>query len=336
MNTAEVNLYRHVWVVGEHHDGRLKAVTFELLGIARDLARQRACEVWCVLLGERLADLAPPSVQSGADVVLAVDDPKLAEPVDDVRARALVRLVRTYRPEIVLCGATAGGRALMPRVAVQLHTGLTADCTGLAIEPETGALLQTRPAFGGNLMATIACRNHRPQMATVRPRVMPRPEPDPQRRGRLLFETYSAHPHDGLTRILRRIPAGGDTVSLADARFIIAGGRGVRGKAGFDLLKQFAALVGGAVGASRAAVDAGWIDHDHQVGQTGVTVRPRLYIACGISGSVQHRAGMAESAKIVAINKDPGAPIFGVAHYGIVGDLHEVLPKFITAYKARV
>ena len=322
-------LHRHVWVVAEQRHGEIRPVTFELLGAARRLADVRGCEVWCVLLGEGVARHADACFARQADVVLAVDDARLREFADDRYARVLSGLVVRHRPEIVLCGATAMGRALIPRVAVSVHTGLTADCTGLEIEPSSGLLLQTRPAFGGNLMATIKSADHRPQMATVRPRVMPEPPPDPARRGRLIIEPFTDGEGPPRMRVVRTVWAAGELVSLADARFSIAGGRGVRGRKGFDLLKQFAAAVGGAVGASRAAVDAGWIDYAHQVGQTGQTVQPRVYVACGVSGQVQHLVGMQSASLIIAINQDPEAPIMKIADYAIVGDLFEVIPAIL-------
>jgi electron transfer flavoprotein alpha subunit len=326
--------YRHVWVVGEQRDGEIRPVTYELLGAARRLADQRRCEVWCVLIGDGIAARADDCFQRQADVVVAVDDPALADFIDDVYADVLLRLIEKHRPEIVLCGATSCGRALIPRVAVSAFAGLTADCTELDIEPETGNLLQTRPAFGGNILATIKCMNHRPQMATVRPRVMTAPEPEPGRRGRLLKESFalSAAAAKGVRLLHTEIEDGG-AMSIADARCIIAGGRGVKGKEGFDLLKQFAALTGGAVGASRAAVDAGWIDYAHQVGQTGQTVQPRIYIACGVSGQIQHLVGMQSANIIIAINNDREAPIMQIADYAIVGDLFEVIPAMMTELK---
>jgi len=325
-NDSERSQYRHVWVVAEQRLGEVKPVTFELLGAARRLADARHAEVWCVLIGDGVTGQASACFQRQADVVLAVDDPRLRHFTDDLYARVLVRLIEKHRPEIVLCGATATGRALIPRVAVKVNAGLTADCTGLEIDPASGGLLQTRPAFGGNIMATIKAANHRPQMATVRPRVMPEPTPDPSRNGRLIVEHLPADEPASRLRVIESVHAEGEGASIADARVIVAGGRGVHGKQGFDLLKKFAATVGGAVGASRAAVDAGWIDYAHQVGQTGQTVQPRVYIACGVSGQIQHLVGMQSASIIIAINQDPEAPIMKIADYAIVGDLFEVIP----------
>ncbi len=328
-NDTEKNEYRHVWVIGEYGDGEVKRVTFELLGAARKLAAARGCEVWCVLMGDGVSSGAAACFAHQADVVLAVDAPALKHFVDETYATVLTRLIRKYKPEIVLCGATCAGRGLIPRVAVQCEAGLTADCTGLDIDPETGVLLQTRPAFGGNIMATIKSMNHRPQMATVRPRVMEPPTPEPGRPGRLIKEPMLPGDDSGLMKVIEVVSGSKDEVCLADAHFIVTGGRGVKGKEGFDLLKRFAHLIGGAVGASRAAVDAGWIDYAHQVGQTGQTVQPRVYMACGVSGQIQHLVGMQSSGIIIAINKDPEAPIMKLADYAIVGDMFEVLPAIM-------
>ena len=321
--------YRNAWVVAEQRDGVITAVTFELLGAARRLMATAGGQVWCVVLGDGRGGTPPTAVRHEADTVLTVTDPVLAEFVDETYANVLSRLIRKYRPEIVLCGATAYGRSLMPCVAGQINAGLTADCTGLALEPETGNLLQTRPAFGGNIMATIKCPNHRPQMATVRPRVMSRGPATPGPGGTLVTEPLDPQDVSRRMRVLRTVLNDTKAVSLADAQFIIAGGRGVRGKAGFDLLKEFAAAVGGAVGASRAAVDAGWIDYAHQIGQTGQTVQPKVYIACGVSGQVLHLVGMQSAHRIIAINRDPTAPIMKLADYAVVGDLFEIIPAML-------
>ncbi len=323
--------FRHVWVIGEEREGQLKAVTFELLGAARRLADARQAEVWCVLLGHDVTRFASACFERLADVVLVVDHPSLARFQDDVHGDVLTRLVKQYRPEIVVCGATARGRALIPRVAVTTTAGLTADCTGLDIDPETGLLLQTRPAFGGNIMATIKTMHHRPQMATVRPRVMAEPVPVPGRPGRIIAESLS---DDAAARrrmrVLEVITDTRETVKLADAEFIITGGRGLGGPDGFKLLRQLAELVDGAVGASRAAVDAGWIDYAHQVGQTGTTVHPHVYMACGVSGQIQHLVGMQTSDLIIAINQNPEAPMMKLADYAIVGDLFQIIPAMMT------
>ncbi|HOF17292.1 MAG TPA: electron transfer flavoprotein subunit alpha/FixB family protein [Phycisphaerae bacterium] len=322
--------YRNVWVIAEHRDGKLKGVTFELLGAARRLADARQSEVWCVLLGSGVRALAGECIARQADVALVMDDPRLAEFVDELHADALTKLIEKHKPEIVVCGATARGRALIPRVAVLTNSGLTADCTGLDIDPETGVLLQTRPAFGGNIIATIKSVSHRPQMATVRPRVMAEPEPQTARKGRVISEPLpTAVQHAARMKVLQAITNTAEGIHLADADFIITGGRGLRGKKGFELLRRFAHLVGGAVGASRAAVDAGWIDYAHQVGQTGQTVQPKVYMACGVSGQIQHLVGMQSSDIIIAVNKDPNAPLMKLADFAVVGDVFEILPAMM-------
>ncbi len=321
--------YKDIWVIAEQRGGDVKPVTYELLGAARELATARQSRVWCILIGYNVKKQADACFQRQADVVLAVDDPRLEDFADDTYANVLIDLIEKYKPEVVLCGATSRGRALLPRVAVQVNAGLTADCTGLEIDPETGNLLQTRPAFGGNIMATIKCMNHRPQMATVRPRVMSEPEPDPAATGELLTEELLPEQISTVTKVLHSIAFEQDAMSIADAQFIVAGGRGVQGEKGFELLKKFAHLVGGAVGASRAAVDAGWIDYAHQVGQTGQTVQPRVYFACGVSGQIQHLVGMQSAGIIIAINKDANAPIMKIADYAVVGDLFDIMPAMM-------
>lgn len=321
--------YQNIWVIGEQKDGEIQTVTYELLGAARKLADQRKTAVWCVLLGEKIANLAPQLIARGAETVVIVDDARLAHLCDAMQAVVLERLIKKHKPEIVLCGATAAGRSIIPRVAVQINAGLTADCTGLTIDPDSGNLLQTRPAFGGNIMATIVSANHRPQMATVRPRVMQEPAPDNNRTGRVITEKLLPEEIIEGLRVLKVVPRDGETVALADAQFIITGGRGVQGQRGFELLKQFAHLVGGAVGASRAAVDAGWIDYAHQVGQTGQTVQPRVYLSCGVSGQIQHLVGMQSADMIIAINQDREAPIMKIADYAIVGDLFKIIPAIM-------
>ena len=247
----------------------------------------------------------------------------------------LIHLVREYKPEIFLLGASSRGRDLAGSIASVLYTGLTADCTGLDIDSETGLLLQTRPAFGGNIMATIICPNHRPQMATVRHRVFEMPVADPRRQGQVIAVKAALSPEQITTKVVDFILEK-DEVNLADARVIVSGGHGVGGPAGFETLRKLADALGGAVGSSRSAVDAGWISYAHQVGQTGRTVRPDLYIACGISGQIQHLAGMKTSRVIVAINTNPDAPIFTIANYGIVGDLFQVVPALTEQFKKKL
>lgn len=324
-----------VWVYAEYRHGRIAPVAFELLGEGRKLADKRQTKLAAVLLGSGLTSQADQLIAQGADLVYVVDDPALADFSDDSHGNVLEDLIRAYRPEIVLAGATAIGRSVIPRVATMLGTGLTADCTGLDIREEDGVLLQTRPAFGGNIMATIVCPFTRPQMATVRPMVMRPLEADPGRRGDIIGFKPQADRLKSRVKVLRSVTVEGDKVKLTEADVVVAGGRGLDSEKGFLLIGQLADALDGAVAASRAAVDSNWIAYSHQVGQTGKTVCPKLYIACGISGAIQHLVGMQSSETIVAINKDPEAPIFNVATYGIVGDLFQVLPLLIEKVKQR-
>ncbi len=333
--TAPIEDHRGVWVVAEQRDGALHGVSFELLGKARELAGALGVPVSAVLLGHGVEGLAPALVAGGADSVYVVDAPELDHYLDEPYANAVAALITKHRPEIVLTGATSIGRSLIPRVAIQVRAGLTADCTGLAIDDE-GLLLQTRPAFGGSVMATIVCPRHRPQMATVRHKVMKAIEPDPARTGKIVLEEISADLLSSQAEFVEFVRDLTQTVNIAEADVIVSGGRGVGGPEGFKAIEELAEVLGGAVGASRATVDASWIPYSHQVGQTGKTVQPKLYIACGISGAVQHLAGMQSSKTIVAINKDPDASIFKVATYGIVGDLFEVVPALTRRLRAEL
>ncbi|MBN2416651.1 FAD-binding protein [bacterium] len=326
--------YRGVWIFAEQRDGEIQSVAYELLGAGQRLARARNTELSAVLIGYQVEGLAAALFQRGADNVYLADDPALADYNDEPYARILAGLVRRYKPEIVLCGATAMGRALIPRAATELGTGLTADCTGLEIDKETGHLLQTRPAFGGNIMATILCEHHRPQMATVRHKVMAEAAVDPGRTGGTLIRVEPT-PDDLMsrTRVLEVIKEEEETANITEADIIVSGGRGLKTPENFALLTDLARELGGAVGASRAAVDAGWINYAHQVGQTGKTVKPKVYITAGISGAIQHLVGMSSSDTIIAINKDPQAPIFKAADYGLVGDLFEIIPLLIERLK---
>jgi electron transfer flavoprotein alpha subunit len=330
-NPADREAYKNVWVVAEVLDGQIQSVTHELLGAARRLADKRGGEVWCVVMGAGVAEQAPTLFHYQADTVVVVDDPALKAFVDETESRVLSRLIEKHRPEIILCAATTRGRALIPRAAVVNNCGLTADCTGLDIDEESGVLLQTRPAFGGNIMATIKSENHRPQMATVRPRVMQAPEADAGRTGTLLTEAVEPADRldEGVKTILEVVHDTGKGVKLSDAQFIVTGGRGVKGPEGFQTISQLAEKLGAAVGASRAAVDAGWIPYAHQVGQTGQTVQAKVYMACGVSGQIQHLVGMQSCDFIVAINKDPDAPLMQLADVAVVGDLFQVIPELI-------
>lgn len=339
----EVNRQGEVWVYAEQEDGTIQDIVLELCGKARQLADTLGVRMAAVLAGSNVKNVAKRLVAYGADRVYVVDDPRLSHYQTGTYSHALTTLMHKHKPQIALFGATAIGRDLAPRVASTMRAGLTADCTDLEIsdvtdqrskETHSKLLLQIRPAFGGNIIATIVNYDWWPQMATVREGVMSMLEPNHDRKGEILLETVEFEPmHMALKLIQRHIEP--RTVNLKGARVIVAGGGGVGSKAEFRLIHELAGAIGGAVGASRAAVDSGFIGKEHQIGQTGTTVRPALYIAAGISGAVQHRAGMEESAKIIAINSDPQAPIFSVAHYGIVGDLKKVIPMLIKTLKER-
>ena len=330
---AGLEEYRGVWVFAEQRKGRVQSVVYELLGKGRELAEQLKVELAAVLLGEKREERAQELIGYGADKVYLVDHEKLKDFRDDSYADVLVDVIGEYKPEIVLAGATSIGRSLIPKVAARLETGLTADCTGLDIDEEKKILLQTRPAFGGNIMATIICPNHRPQMATVRHKVMKEAPFDRNRKGEIIRIEVDPKRIPSRTEVIKMVESMEETVLLEEADIIVSGGRGLGAPENFKLIEELAKTLGGAVGASRATVDAGWIPYAHQVGQTGKTVCPKIYIACGISGQIQHLAGMQSSRVIVAINKDPDAPIFNVATYGIVGDLFEVVPALIKKFK---
>jgi len=315
---------RGVWVFAEQRDNTIANVSFELIGAGRRLAEMLGTDISAVLFGATESH-ADELIKWGADRVYLCTDELVKNFNDEPYSRLLSDLITEHRPEIVLAGATPIGRSFIPRVAARLKTGLTADCTALEVDVETKNLLQVRPAFGGNIMATIVCPHTRPQMATVRPRVMKRGEYDAARKGEIV--KVSAANIQSRTRVIDSVKEVSEAaINLQEANIIVAGGRGVGGDKGFALLHELAEALGGSIGASRAAVDEGWIPYRHQVGQTGKTVSPKIYFACGISGAVQHLVGMQSSDIIIAINKNAEAPIFNVATYGIVGDVFEVLP----------
>jgi electron transfer flavoprotein alpha subunit len=326
-----VNLdeHRNVWVFAEQKKGVIQGVAYELLGKARELADTRKQEVWAVLLGKEIAGQAQELISRGADKVIVVEDDALEFFEDGTYANIITRMCEKYKPESVLCGATTIGRALIPRVAVQLKTGLTADCTGLHIDPEKGLLVQTRPAFGGNIMARILCPNHRPQMATVRHKVFEEAQPDPERTGEVISESMESDDVFNLSRVVDVVEDVEETVNITEANYIISGGRGIKGPENFKLIEELAKSLDGAVGASRAAVDEGWIPYSHQVGQTGKTVNPTIYVACGISGQIQHLVGMQSADVIIAINKDKEAPMMKLATFALHGDLFEIIPELV-------
>ncbi|MEA4891040.1 MAG: electron transfer flavoprotein subunit alpha/FixB family protein [Peptococcaceae bacterium] len=324
---------KDVYVVIEQRDGRVQKVGLELLGEAGKLARDLGQKVVALIMGDKAADKAQLLYQYGADRVLTVEDPMLKEYATEPYAKALTQIIREYEPEIVLFGATSIGRDLAPRVAGRVHTGLTADCTGLDIDPETKNLMMTRPAFGGNIMATIICPHYRPQMATVRPGVMKMLERDGMRSGRAEPVRVEFRPEDMNIEILKVYKEEKKSVDITEAKVLVSGGRGVGGPEGYKPLKELADVLGGEVSSSRVGVDSGWIGKDRQVGQTGKTVRPALYVACGISGAIQHLAGMENSEFILAINKDATAPMMEIADLGVEGDLKAIVPKLTEAIK---
>ena len=325
---------KDLWVFVEtNEDGTAKNVGIELLTPGKMMAGKQGGALVAVVIGSGADEAVKAASEHGADKVIVVDGPEYKHYSTDAYAIALCTLVEKYGPTSMLIGATNNGRDLGPRVSCRLHTGLTADCTALDIDDETGNVAWTRPAFGGNLMATIICPNHRPQIGTVRPGVFKKGDVTAAN-AEIVKEDIHVADDQIRTQVIELIKEmGGESVDLEGAEIIVSGGRGVGGPEGFDTIKALADTLGATVGASRAAVDAGWIAHAHQVGQTGKTVGPKLYIACGISGAIQHLAGMSGSDVVVAINKDPDAPIFDVADYGVVGNLFEVLPVLIDELK---
>ncbi len=320
-----------VWVFAEQRDGTIHPVTFELLGKAQELADELNQDVSALLLGYNVSSIVEELFKYGADRVFLADDPLLKNYRTISFTNVIEGLINEYKPNIFLLGATHIGRDLAPRISRRVGTGLTADCTELSIDPDEGILLQTRPAFGGNVMATIACRYSRPQMATVRPGVMEaRISP---KKGHVIEVPVSFDENQIRSRILEVVKAEKKGVDLGSAKVIVAGGRGVGSQDGFKKIEELASILNGEVAGTRVAVEEGWIPQERQIGQTGQTVKPELYIACGISGAIQHRAGMMNSRYIIAINKDPSAPIFQVADWGIVGDLHEIVPEMIEQLK---
>jgi electron transfer flavoprotein alpha subunit len=330
---TDLSDYRDVWVFAEHREGVLAKVGLQLLGSATGLAADVGERVCAVLVGHNVEDFIPTLFEYGAEVVYHVDAPELEAYRFDTYTKALVELTREYNPNMFLLGATHIGRDLAPRVSRRLNAGLTADCTELTIDPETKLLKMTRPAFGGNVMATILCPNTRPQMSTVRPGIMKEIEPKAGATGEVVKMDVEFEEKDLMVTIKDIVKVAKKQVNLEEATIIVSGGRGVGSSEGFKVLEELAEVLEAEVGGSRVAVEKGWISQDHQVGQTGKSVRPDLYLACGISGSIQHRAGMQTSGCIVAINKDPDAYIFKIADYGIVGDLHTLIPILTEAFR---
>ena len=329
MNKADFN---GVWVFAEQREGQLQKVSLELLGEGRKIADKLGSKLTALLIGNKVQNLVEDLSRHGADEVLVVDAPELEHYTTDGYTKAICELANAKKPNIIFIGATFIGRDLGPRVAARLETGLTADCTSLDVDVESGDLLATRPAFGGNLMATIVCPDHRPQMATVRPGVF---EKLPLGENDATVENVEIkfNSNDIRTKIVEIIKEHKDIVDISEANVLVAGGRGIGSEENFKMLKELAEVMNGSIAASRAAVEKGWVDKDYQVGQTGKTVRPNIYVACGISGAIQHAAGMQDSDMIIAINKDANAPIM-IADYAIVGDVNKVVPEFIAQLKA--
>lgn len=325
--------YKNLWVFVETEEGKAKSVGYELLTPARLLADEKGEKLTAIVIGSGVEQIAKNAIYYGADDAILVEGEEYSVYNTDAYANALTKLIEKYKPSIFLIGATNNGRDLGPRVACRLGTGLTADCTSLAIDEESGNMAWTRPAFGGNLMARILCPDHRPQMGTVRPGVFKKGLMDADRTGEIIREDIHMDPSEIRTKIVKRVKEVAEAVNLEEAEIIVTGGRGIGKPENFSLVRELAEVLGGTVGSSRACVDAGWIPHAHQVGQTGKTVAPKIYIACGVSGAIQHLAGMSGSDTIIAINKDPDAPIFQVAQYGIVGDMFEVIPLLIKEIK---
>lgn len=325
--------YSGIWVFIEVKDGEVVPVSLELLGAGKELADKRGTELAGVLIGENVTHLADYLYEYGADAVYVYDDVIYKNYRTESYMKALLECCQKYKPEVILYGATSTGKDLASAVATDLPTGLTADSTILDIEEDTGLLLASRPAFGGNIMATILCKKYRPQMATVRPKVMKALTPESGRTGRLIEETASIKEDDIRTKVLEIVQHTTKKVRIDEADIIVAGGKGLGSASGFQLIHDLAETLGGAVGASRDVVEAGWVEHHHQVGQTGVTVTPKIYFAIGISGAIQHIVGMQNSSLIIAINNDPAASIFQSSHYGIVGDAFEIVPLLIEQFK---
>lgn len=322
--------YNDVWVIGQLDNGKIHPVTIEMLGVGKNLANQVGKKLAVVMIGNDIQEECGKMLHYGVDKVLYLQHQLLEDFSTDGYSIAIADLILEKKPEVVIFGATSFGRDIAPRIAARVGTGLTADCTKLEVDETDGKLLQTRPAFGGNMMATIICPKNRPQMATVRPGVMERAKFSQEVYGDIEIITPELSEDRILVKLLEKLPLAHKRVNLIDAKMIVSGGRGLKSPDGFELIRNLAEKLNAEVGSSRACVDAGWIDPSHQVGQTGTTVRPEVYIACGISGAIQHLAGMGESKYIIAINKDPNAPIFKICDYGIVGDLNEVIPAMIS------
>lgn len=320
---------KDLWVFIETEEGQAKNVGFELLNPGKNLANKLGGKLTAIIIGTNTENIAKQAVSYGAERVICVEGEEYNIYNTDLQTNVMEQLIKKYQPAVILIGATNNGRDLGPRISCRMKTGLTADCTSLAIDEESGKIAWTRPAFGGNLMATILCPNTFPQMGTIRPGVFKKTEEDETCEGEIIYEEIRPLEQQARVKLLERVKEVAEVLHLEEAEIIVSGGRGLGKAENFSYIKNLAEVLGGSVGASRAAVDAGWIPHAHQVGQTGKTVGPKLYIACGISGAIQHLAGITGADCVVAINTDKDAPIFEIADYGIVGDLKEIIPELI-------
>ena len=332
----DISEYRGVWVFVEQTEGEPARVSLELLGKGRELAEKLGVVLTAFLLGESVQDTAKELIFFGADEVIVANHPLLRDYRTELYTDIISEQVMARKPEVLIVGASPIGRDLAPRLSFRLNAGCTADCTGLDIDEENRLFVSTRPAFGGNVMATIICPEHRPQMSTVRPGVMALPEKDDSREGQIIDLELQFDEDTCKVKILESVKGASEGVNIQDAERIVAVGMGAGDKETFDMIKELAELLDGELGATRFAVEAGWVSHDRQIGQTGKTVRPELYVGCGISGAIQHTAGMSASKMIIAINKDPNAEVFKIADYGIVGDVRKVVPAIISELKNRM
>jgi electron transfer flavoprotein alpha subunit len=333
MEPDSLGKYKGLWVFIEHRDGNPARVSLELLGAGRTLADMINVDVTAILIGENVSEFANELIFWGADTVIVADDPIAREYRTEVYTRIIADQALRRRPEVFLVGATPIGRDLAPRIAARLNTGCTADCTELDIDKETGVLVATKPYFGRNLMADIVCPSHRPQMVTIRPGVMELQDRDRDRKGELIHVDADIREEDARVAVIETVRSTTESGSLEEAERVVAAGMGVGNREGFELIRELAGLLGAQVGATSLPVDEGWISEDHKIGQTGKTIRPKLYIGCGVSGAIQHSAGMINSGLIVAINTDPKAEIFQFADYGIIGDVHKIVPALIGQLK---
>ena len=327
--------YKNIWVFIETECGKAKNVGYELLHVAKELATEKGCKLIAVVIGNKIRSIAQDAICYGADSAIMVDGEEYEYYTTDAFVNAMATLIEKYKPETLMIGATNNGRDMGPRVSCRVKTGLTADCTEIAIDAETGNIAWTRPTFGGNLMATIMCPDHRPQMGTVRPGVFKKGAYDESRTGEIIEEKIHTPKEEIRTRLVERVNEVAESINLEEAEIIVSGGRGVGSAENFAMLQELADVLGATLGCSRAVVDAGWLPHAHQVGQSGKTVAPKVYFAIGISGAIQHTAGISGSDTIIAVNKDEDAPIFDIADYSIVGNLNEVVPALTEAFKAQ-